>query len=271
MRTSLSIASVLALSALFLCAGCDRMPGYPKPEAEIARPDQVLDFHTLYNQNCSACHGANGMHGAAIPLNNPAYLAIAGVNNLRTVTANGVKGSLMPAFAHSAGGMLTDQQIDALVQGMMHEWARPAGFNTLSLPPYAANSPANAADGQKVYVTACARCHGEDGRGLPKPPDSRLKSTQDPGATTFSIVDPDYLSLISDQGLRSIIVAGHPVPNTPDWRSYMAGRSLTPQEITDIVAWVIGHRPPPPSPQIAIPGPTKLPRPASNPEIKEKR
>lgn len=268
MRSILSITSVLAAIALFACVGCDRMPGYPKPGPEVPRPDQVLDFHALYNQNCSACHGANGQHGAAIPLNNPAYLAIAGANNLRTVTANGVNGSLMPAFAHSAGGMLTDQQIDALVQGMLREWARPAEFNTLSLPPYAANAPANAADGQKAYVTACARCHGEDGRGIP----STNGTPQPQGATTFSIVDPNYLSLMSDQGLRSIIVAGHPVPNTPDWRSYIAGRSLTPQEITDIVAWVIGHRP---SPLIAnphaTPGPAKLPAPTSNSTVKEKR
>jgi len=271
MRSGLSIASLLAASALFACVGCNRMPGYPKPGSEIARPDDVVDFHTLYSQNCSACHGANGLKGAAIPLDNPAYLAIAGENNLHTITANGVKGSLMPAFARSAGGMLTDRQIEALVQGMLHEWARPAAFTAITLPPYAANTQPNAIDGQKTFVTACARCHGEDGRGLP----SANGVLQPKGATPFSIVDPDYLSLISDQGLRSIIVAGHTDPQTPDWRSYIAGRALTPQQITDIVAWIAGHRPPPPSPQIAnphaLPGPAKLPGPASNSRVKEKR
>ena len=46
--------------------------------AEVVRPDQQLDFHVLYKQNCSGCHGDNGRGGAAIPLNNPAYLAVAG-------------------------------------------------------------------------------------------------------------------------------------------------------------------------------------------------
>jgi len=32
--------------------------------------------------------------------------------------AKGVRGTLMPAFAQSAGGMLTDKQIDSLVRGI---------------------------------------------------------------------------------------------------------------------------------------------------------
>jgi len=233
-----AVAGVLCL----VCAACDRAPGYPRPEAEIARPDQVLDFHALYSQNCSGCHGANGRGGAALPLNNPAYLAIAGADNLRRVTADGINGTLMPAFAQSAGGMLTDQQVNAVVQGMLNEWSRPAEFAKVSLPPYAANATPDLAAGQSTFVAACARCHGSDGLGI-KP---GTHAPSEKGATTFSIVDPTYLALISNQGMRSIVMAGHPDPQTPDWRSYAPGGTnpLSPQQITNVVAWIVSHRSP---------------------------
>ncbi|MFZ0745711.1 MAG: cytochrome c [Terracidiphilus sp.] len=227
------------------------MPGYPKPGQEIARPSDVLDFKTLYKQNCSACHGEDGQNGAALPMNNPAYLAVIGADNLRNITAKGVSGTLMPPFARSAGGMLTDQQIEALVQGMLREWSRPAEFSGINVPPYASTAPGNAADGQKTFVAACARCHGDDGLGARPAADGKPPQK---GSTSDSIVDPAYLSLVSDQSLRSLIIGGRPDENVPDWRGYLSdpgARALTPQEINDIVAWVASHRAPTmgPSPQ----------------------
>jgi mono/diheme cytochrome c family protein len=32
-------------------------------------PDQVMNFGTLYKDNCAGCHGQNGRQGAARPLN----------------------------------------------------------------------------------------------------------------------------------------------------------------------------------------------------------
>ena len=60
--------------------------------------------------------------GAAIGLANPVYLAIADDARRTRATAQGVPGTLMPAFARSAGGMLTDQQVAILVAGM-RAWA----------------------------------------------------------------------------------------------------------------------------------------------------
>jgi hypothetical protein len=56
-----------------------------------------------------------------------------------------------------------------------------------------------------------------------------------------SIVDGSYLALISDQGLRSITIAGRPDEGMPDWRSDGA-QPLTDQQITDIVAWLASKR-----------------------------
>jgi cytochrome c oxidase cbb3-type subunit 3/ubiquinol-cytochrome c reductase cytochrome c subunit len=206
----------------------------PKPWSEKPRPDQVLDFAALYGLNCAACHGDQGTNGAAISLANPIYLGIAGIANVQRITASGVKGTMMPGFAKSAGGMLTDRQIAALAQGMMAAWGKPAEFSGQALPAYASNSPGVATEGQKAFAMFCARCHGTDGTGV---------STQT--MHTGSLVEPSYLSLVSDQGLRGFIMAGQPEQGMPDWRSDLTGsaaRAMTDQEIADTVAWLAAHR-----------------------------
>ena len=87
-------------------------------------PNQIMDFNILYARNCAGCHGPGGKGGAAIPLSDPVFLAIADDAAIRRTAANGVPGTPMPAFAQSAGGMLTDQQIDAIVGGI-RSWAKP--------------------------------------------------------------------------------------------------------------------------------------------------
>lgn len=224
----------VALCALSLAAaGCNDAPGKPKANDETVRPEQVSDFATLYGQNCAACHGDQGKNGAAISLANPVYLAVAGQANLQRVISAGVTGTMMPGYAKSAGGMLTDAQITILAQGMIKTWGNPAALNGQTPPPYAASAPGDAERGQKTFVSSCARCHGADGAGI--------ADKKNPGP----VIDPAYLALISDQGLRSIVIAGKPEQGMPDWRSQATGAGAHPlsdQEITDIVAWLASHR-----------------------------
>jgi cytochrome c oxidase cbb3-type subunit 3/ubiquinol-cytochrome c reductase cytochrome c subunit len=56
-----------------------------------------------------------------------------------------------------------------------------------------------------------------------------------------SLVDPAYLALISDQALRSIIVAGQPDQGMPS-TDQVSAHPLTDQDVTDIVAWLASHR-----------------------------
>ena len=111
-------------SASVMLAACSTPDGEPRTDSEPVAPNQVLDFATLYAQNCAGCHGAEGRGGASIALANPVYLAIVDEPTMRNVVANGVRGTSMPAFAQSAGGMLTEQQIDAITSGIFSRWGR---------------------------------------------------------------------------------------------------------------------------------------------------
>jgi cytochrome c oxidase cbb3-type subunit 3 len=226
-------AMVLAIVAL---VGCDAMPGRPRPAEQPTLPSQVMGFAELYGQFCAGCHGADGRLGAARPLNDPVYLALVPPDRLRMIIAQGVPSTAMPGFAAAADGPLTEAQVDALIHEMLKRWSRSSPSPEVPLPPYAAAATA-ANDslggdpelGLRVYAEACANCHGADGTG---------------GAKGGSVVDAAYLALVSDQALRTAVIAGRTDLGMPDWRSYIPGQPLTAQQISDVVAWLVSQRQP---------------------------
>jgi len=221
------ILVAVVMVAVAACSGCNSSPGRPKSDSEIIPPSQVMEFSLLYSQNCAGCHGASGKGGAAIALGNPVFLAIADDSVIRRTVASGVPGTSMPAFAQSAGGMLTDKQIDALVNGI-RSWAKSDVLNSATPPPYSSRTPGDPQRGAEAYRTYCSSCHGVDGRG---------------GNKASSIVDGGYLALVSDQELRTIVIAGRPELGAPDWRGDVKGRPMSAEEISDVVAWLASHRP----------------------------
>lgn len=222
----MSARTLVALALFASLAGCD-LPGKPKPDSAPTRPSQNLDFASLYAANCSGCHGGEGRPGAAVALADPVYLAFADDAAIRSATASGVPGTAMPAFAKSAGGTLTDAQLDVVVAGMRERWARPDALAGASPPPYA-TQPGDAARGAQVYTTYCGNCHGATGAG---------------GEHGGSIVDGAYLGLVSDQALRTAVVAGRPQLGMPDWRSAAPNAPMSAADVADVVAWLIAQRP----------------------------
>lgn len=222
-----SILVALANVALLGCAACSSSRGDPRADSQVVSPSEVVDFNLLYGQNCAGCHGVDGKGGAAIALANPVFLAIADDAAIRHTAANGVPRTPMPAFAQSAGGMLTDKQIDAIVRGL-RSWAKPDAFRDVTPPSYAAQSPGDPQRGADAYRTYCSSCHGADGRG---------------GNQASSIVDGSYLALVSDQQLRTIVIAGRPELGAPDWRGDVENRPMSAQDISDVVAWLSSQRP----------------------------
>jgi mono/diheme cytochrome c family protein len=187
-----------------------------------------MDFAFLYGRNCAGCHGPDGKAGLAIGLGNPVYLAIADDATIHRITADGVTGTAMPAFAQNSGGMLSDDQINVVVRGIRTRWARPDAVRDAVLPPYAAQSPGDPKHGEAVYGVYCSSCHGANGRG---------------GARASSIVDGSYLALVSDQYLRTTVIAGRPELGAPDWRTDVPGTPMSPEEVSDVVAWLAAQRP----------------------------
>jgi cytochrome c oxidase cbb3-type subunit 3/ubiquinol-cytochrome c reductase cytochrome c subunit len=229
------VAVLAGLTAFGLMLGCDRLPGKPAEAQRPLLPSQVTNFEALYGRSCAGCHGGDGQMGPARPLRDPLYLALVRRDTLRQIIAQGVSGTTMPAFAERLGGGLTDTQIAIVIDGMQTRWGRSPAFTSVTLPPYsledaraAGAEPGDAERGKTAYTTYCAHCHGPDGRG---------------GEKGGAVVDSAYLALVSDQALRTAVIAGRVDLGMPDWREAVAGQPMTPQDIADIVAWLASHRP----------------------------
>jgi mono/diheme cytochrome c family protein len=236
-RLSLAIAfAVLSLS------GCNiRLPGRPTEAERWRAPAEITDFNQLYTQNCAGCHGAGGTLGAARSLNDPLYLAFVTDDAMRQAISKGRTGTNMPAFSEQAGGHLTDQQIELIVNGMRAHWSRPDDFKGVELPRYSGDGSSTATNndiptqapqagdasrGAATYKTYCSSCHGTNGDG----------------GSAGSIVDPNFLNLVSDQGLHTTVVVGRADIGKPDWRGNVPGHLMSAQEINDVVAWLAARR-----------------------------
>jgi len=234
--------------ATTLLAGCSfRLPGQPSEAERWRAPAEINDFNQLYTQNCAGCHGVDGRFGAARPLNDPLYLAFVTDDGMHQVISKGRAGTNMPAFSETSGGHLTDQQIELLITGMRSRWSTPDDFKGIELPRYNLEETAttsgtstlvannisaktletgDATRGAATYKTYCESCHGTNGEG----------------GSAGSIVDPNFLNLVSDQGLRTTVVVGRADMGKPDWRGNVPGHPMSAQEIADVVAWLAAHR-----------------------------
>jgi cytochrome c oxidase cbb3-type subunit III len=224
-----SIKHLCAFTALssVLLSSCSSPHGQPRENSEILAPNKVLEFGTLYSENCAGCHGVAGRGGAAIALADPVYLAIADDSAIRKVITVGARGTAMPAFAESAGGMLTDKQIEVIAHGMRSSWSQQGILTAANPPSYTPKSAGDALKGSLGYKTYCESCHGPGGRG---------------GSKGSAVTDDSFLALTSDQGLRTMVIVGRPELGAPDWRNDVPGKPMSDQEVTDVVAWLVSQR-----------------------------
>jgi mono/diheme cytochrome c family protein len=203
--------AMLLLACLACLASCG------KHVEEYTRPDEIMSFQALFNENCAACHGADGKNGAGQTLNDPIFQHLIGKDQLRKNITQGVPGSSMPGFSRMAGGFLTAKQIDVLVNEMQDKWG--GAQDVASLPAYSGDS-GNAQRGEGVYNQYCSGCHGPSGKA-------------------GSVIDPKFLQLVTNQSLRTSVIDRDPSHN---WRAYVSGHTMTADEISDVVAWLVSHR-----------------------------
>jgi mono/diheme cytochrome c family protein len=193
--------------------------------------DRVVDFATLYGQNCAGCHGAAGQFGPAPPLEDPTFLAIVPDEVLSMIVAEGRPGTPMPAFSRRNGGPLTDEQVQAIATGIKSRWKAEAPKP--SPPAYSiAAGRGDRARGQEVFDRACASCHGKDGLGG----DDKVGP----------INDPAFLALISDQAIRRYVITGRQDLGMPSfaggWGRPADYRPLTATDVADVVELLSGWR-----------------------------
>ncbi len=191
-----------------------------------------MDWAQLYGENCAGCHSAQGDSGPGRPLNNALYLSIIPKQTLHDVIYYGRPGTAMPAWAISQGGPLTDTQVNALVDGIEKNWAKPQSAPAGPVPAYAASSAGDPVKGKKLFGRSCFMCHGK-------------------GAPIGPVTDPTYLALVSDQLLRTAILEGWPALGMPDYRTLNLGHALSDQDITDVVSYLSSLRPVQPNQQNA--------------------
>ncbi|MGA8029474.1 MAG: cytochrome c [Bryobacteraceae bacterium] len=220
-QVSACLFSLLAMS-------CDP-PG--KPQEEPSAPREVTDFRTLYGDNCAGCHGVDGKNGPGRPLNNPLYLALIPKDTLRQVIENGRPGTAMPPWSQSKGGPLSPNQVSALVDGIEQNWGKPMGLEGGAMPSYNGETQAgDAAQGKKLFLRDCFMCHGQ-------------------GAPIGPVSTPSYLSLVTDQMLRTSIIVGRADMGMPDYRTLNLGHALTNQDVANLVAYLASLRPANAAPQ----------------------
>jgi mono/diheme cytochrome c family protein len=213
---SRAMLSIIPATLLFASLGCERKIGPPNDQEELLRPENVTSFDRLYKQNCSACHGENGSGGPALDLANPEYQTLVDDASLKRWITSGMPGTQMPAFGESAGGFLTSQQVDLLVAGMRARWSSKSSTAS-DVPPYSSNTVGNAERGQDIFRVSCTSCH-QNGQQ--------------------KITDESYLALVSDQSLRSIVIAGRPDLGHPDWKQVRPGQPLPDQDVSDVIAYL---------------------------------
>jgi cytochrome c oxidase cbb3-type subunit 3 len=133
----------------------------------------------------------------------------------------------MPAFAQSAGGMLTDKQVDVIVRGIREHWSQPDIFHGATRRRTLPRRPAipRAARKSTPHIALPATAPGP----------RRAKGQFDRGRIVSC--------LVSDQELRTIVIAGRPELGAPDWRSDVPGKPMSAQDISDVVAWLASQRP----------------------------
>jgi cytochrome c oxidase cbb3-type subunit III len=216
----------LLVVSLAAFGGCGRLPGKPKEADRWKPPEANMDFADLYHENCVACHSNGQTLGASISMNNPPYLAIIPKQTLRKIVAEGIPHTGMPGYSSTVGGLLTEDQINVIVEGI-YKWAKGHEVPTDNLPPYSA-ALGDTERGEAVFAQNCGNCHGSEGAGVQ--------------GKAGSVVDPTYLSLVSDQYLRTVVIIGRPDLGMPGFRDHVPGKPMSAEEISDVVAWLASRR-----------------------------
>lgn len=193
----------------------------------------------LFVENCAVCHGADGQGRVGASLEDFPGIDVDAA--LRETIAEGIAGTVMPAWSDSNGGPLTDAEISDLVAYVS---ASIAGSDPIApLPEYQPppieplpNVEGDPSQGAVVYQANCVMCHGEAGRGRFGAPLAKSWPGNQPEV---------FIQQVVNRGISGSIM--------PAW-SMAAGGPLDPDDIDNVTAFVLSLEP-----GAAVPTPTPIP------------
>lgn len=221
-RTGLIMGILLAAALLFAAALV-----LPARAQETVDQEKLNRGARIYQENCEVCHGPNGEGrvGATLSQNWP---SIRPELVLESTIANGISGTLMPAWGQANGGPLSDMQISDVAYYIL-SWQSggppPADLGPTPTPrPQIEPLPGVTGDpnqGAILYDQNCAVCHGANGQG-------RIGANL---SNAFPSIRPDL-------SIKNIIVNGVSGSQMPAWGQSNGG-PLTDQQINDITSFVL--------------------------------
>ena len=182
----------------------------------------------LYVENCAMCHGVGGT--GRIGANLEDFPGIQIEATMAQTIAEGVEGSVMPAWSQGSGGPLFDQDIDDIVAYITGAFAGTEPIAPLpdyqppEIPPLV-DVEGDPSKGAVIYRQNCFACHGDEGRGR------------------FGL--PLAKSWSGDQSaayIRQVVADGIGGSTMPAW-ALTGGGPLSDDEIADVAAYLLSLSP----------------------------
>ncbi|MEJ2413177.1 MAG: c-type cytochrome [Anaerolineales bacterium] len=164
---------------------------------------------TVYAENCSACHGANGSGTVIAPAINSIELRSRSLEEVTSVVREGVSGSLMASWE----GKLTSNEISSVVD-LVFAWPEIVQAGIVfpeTEPADIPSSPEAIAAGAQLFSIACTSCHGLDGYGTNMAP---------------ALNNEIFLTEFPDAAIYQVIAGGVPDTLMPAWGSRLEDREI---------------------------------------------
>lgn len=175
--------------------------------------------------SCAKCHGYSGEGGTGPALGNRQFLATASDGFLIGTIVMGREGSAMVPFSGAGAVELNSSDIENVVAYIRSFEGQPPRPRRLTEA-----SDATLHEGQLLFGTHCAACHGAEGKG---PSNARIKGYAP------SLNNPQFLKAADDGLLLATIALGR--PGTP-MRGFSKGAGgiseLSVEDIRKIVAYI---------------------------------
>ncbi len=186
----------------------------PVVAAYVPPPITEPNGAALFTSVCAPCHGLYGEGGSAPTLATFDFSQRFPIETLHQSAM--AEADEVSRHVWERMRALTGAQLEAVLN---YTYSLTPSGGPIVLAPSA--DQGDAANGAVLFKDWCANCHASDGK-------------RPVGPNSIVVVDPEYLSGVSDDHLVEAISAGFPPPNEmPAFREI-----LSSQEISDLLAWL---------------------------------